>query len=479
MPTWPTSSKPSTTTTSDGTKSISGARGDINQAITNVNTITDFFNLGTPGSGDDNKVLTYDHSSDTISLETNAAAGGDVVDDTTPQLGGDLEVNDKNIQNSGGSNRGDTFIIGSGTTVETSTSTIISGVDSDLDMASNSSKRLCGPVQLTKISDLNAWNDRVHSNAVGTKIELSANFGESGSGGERGRARIRNGYQDITLNTKGFQFGDFAFEKFGDGLNGGFFSAKAFTDVDNGTAHAHTVRAVTLAPQGDGSNDTLTGSNRFTINKLIGAEVVPFVDDKTEVNNFYGVRINADESNNVTGTITNKFSFFSDNANYTFQNDGPAILKGLTFPTSDGTDGQVIKTNGAGTLSFTTMQPSDVLHDLGTLASDGATTTPNFNNGNIQKMVLTRDNGVGGGVKLNAPTNMSDGNLLVILAEASAGTAGQSAAIGVNTGQNYFSNSGSFQQTITSGKTIEIRIRRFSSSKFLIESSNQFTDTAI
>ena len=201
MPTWPTSSKPSTTTTSDGTKSISGARGDINQAITNVNTITDFFNLGTPGSGDDNKVLTYDHSSDTISLETNAAAGGDVVDDTTPQLGGDLEVNDKNIQNSGGSNRGDTFIIGSGTTVETSTSTIISGVDSDLDMASNSSKRLCGPIQLTKISDLNAWNDRVHSNAVGTKIELSANFGESGSGGERGRARIRNGYQDVTLNT--------------------------------------------------------------------------------------------------------------------------------------------------------------------------------------------------------------------------------------------------------------------------------------
>ena len=125
------------------------------------------------------------------------------------------------------------------------------------------------------------------------------------------------------------------------------------------------------------------------------------------------------------------------------------------------------------------MQPSDVLHDLGTLASDGATTTPNFNNGNIQKMVLTRDNGVGGGVKLNAPTNMSDGNLLVILAEASAGTAGQSASISVNTGQNYFSSTGSFNFSITSGKTLEIRIRRFSSTKFLIENSNQFTDTAI
>lgn len=46
------------------------------------------------GAGQDNYVLTYDDSSGLISLEA-AAAGGisDVVDDTTPQLGGQLDVN--------------------------------------------------------------------------------------------------------------------------------------------------------------------------------------------------------------------------------------------------------------------------------------------------------------------------------------------------------------------------------------------------
>lgn len=52
----------------------------------------------TVGSGQDNYVLTYDHSAGTISLEAAAAAGlNNVSDDTTPQLGGDLDVNGNNI----------------------------------------------------------------------------------------------------------------------------------------------------------------------------------------------------------------------------------------------------------------------------------------------------------------------------------------------------------------------------------------------
>jgi hypothetical protein len=49
------------------------------------------------GSGQDNYVLTYDHANTQISLE--AASGGmsDVVDDTTPQLGGDLDTNSNDI----------------------------------------------------------------------------------------------------------------------------------------------------------------------------------------------------------------------------------------------------------------------------------------------------------------------------------------------------------------------------------------------
>lgn len=52
------------------------------------------------GAGQDNYVLTYDHSAGTIGLEAASGGGGgisDVVDDTTPQLGGDLDVNGNSI----------------------------------------------------------------------------------------------------------------------------------------------------------------------------------------------------------------------------------------------------------------------------------------------------------------------------------------------------------------------------------------------
>ena len=549
MPTWPTV-KPVTTTTDSDSDTISGARDDINKAITNVNTITDFFNLGTPGASDDDKVLTYDHttgyivletasggasignlvvtgtppnqttlttdatnkditiettgtgelllrssqkvevntafeatggvhttnavrlhaigtsstgnlvlSGHTISVDSQGPGGGDqiiinpgsggtvtiedelninnaytlpsvdgsanyylrtdgagtvtwvagtgggltytdfsvgaegtasgdgaisynntngvftytpatieglggIVADTTPQLGADLQVNDSNITNSDGSNRGDAFVIGSTNTVETSTSTIVSGIDTDLDImsagtTSTAGERIAGPVKLVKISDLNTWNDRVHSNCTATKIELTDSFGEQSTGAERGRARIRNGYHDITLNTKGYQFGNFNFERFGDGLSAGVFSAKAFTDVDNGTAHTSTVKAVTLVPQGDGSAATLTGSNKFTINKLIGAEIEPFVDSATDVNTFYGVRVKVIDSGaqaTVTGSITNKYSFFSDNAAYVNYNAGgftPGAFASTALPTNLPAGTQIAVSDAASTTNGT------------------------------------------------------------------------------------------------------------------------------
>jgi hypothetical protein len=39
---------------------------------------------------------------------------------------------------------------------------------------------------------------------------------------------------------------------------------------------------------------------------------------------------------------------------------GTTVIDGLTFPTADGTNGQVIKTNGSGTLSFVTAATGDV-----------------------------------------------------------------------------------------------------------------------
>lgn len=51
----------------------------------------------TVGAGQDNYVLTYDNSSGLISLEASGAGASDLVNDTTPQLGGNLDVNGNSI----------------------------------------------------------------------------------------------------------------------------------------------------------------------------------------------------------------------------------------------------------------------------------------------------------------------------------------------------------------------------------------------
>jgi hypothetical protein len=368
--------------------------------------------LGTPGAGDDGKYLEYDDTTGKIILTSVTPGGGltNLVDDTTPELGADLQVNDFDISNSDGSNRGDAFVIGSNSSVETSTSQIVSGIDTDLDImsagtTSTAGERIAGPVQQVVISDLNAWNDRVHSNCTATKIELSDNFGESGSGAERGRARIRNFYNDLTMNTKGYQFGDFTFARFGDGINAGVFSVKGFTDVDNGTAHIHTIRGVLAAPQADGSDDTLTGANRFTVNQMSGVEASPFTDSVSDVNNVYGFKF--DSSNiNASSTVSNKYSFYSDATGYELNNAGHIV--GNSF--------------GYGSV-----------YDIGTIASTATDFDVDYSNGGLQKVTLTAATGSASTV-INAPTNMADGDTLYLIVTCTTGPVGTTGNFTFKTG---------------------------------------------
>lgn len=86
----------------NGNKIVSVSNGDIdiepngtgNVLLGNLTFDAD----QTVGAGQDNYVLTYDHGTGVIGLEV-AASGGlaNIVEDTTPQLGGDLDVNTKNI----------------------------------------------------------------------------------------------------------------------------------------------------------------------------------------------------------------------------------------------------------------------------------------------------------------------------------------------------------------------------------------------
>ena len=74
MATWPSSNKPVTTTTDADSDSISGARADINKAITNQIEIIDMFNI--PGSPTDNYILKYNASANRFDME--ADAGGTI-----------------------------------------------------------------------------------------------------------------------------------------------------------------------------------------------------------------------------------------------------------------------------------------------------------------------------------------------------------------------------------------------------------------
>ena len=94
MPTWP-ATKASTTNLDAGTDKPSLARADIKQNVDNVNDIIDMFYITTPSN---NQILKYNSSNSRFELASDTDTGiTDVVQDTTPQLGGNLDVNGQSI----------------------------------------------------------------------------------------------------------------------------------------------------------------------------------------------------------------------------------------------------------------------------------------------------------------------------------------------------------------------------------------------
>ena len=84
---------------------------------------------------------------------------------------------------------------------------------------------------------------------------------------------------------------------------------------------------------------------------------------------------------------------------------GTAILKGLTYPTSDGTNGQVIKTNGSGVLSFVAAATGDVVGPVS--STDTALALWNGTTGDTLKDSV---------VTLDALGNFSSSNVLTLAA---------------------------------------------------------------
>ena len=93
-----------TATTLANTRTIAGNNFNGSQNVTiSLNQLSDV-NVGTPGSGQDDQVLAWDNANSEFSLTTVSTGGGggisDIVDDNTPQLGGNLDVQSNEINTS-------------------------------------------------------------------------------------------------------------------------------------------------------------------------------------------------------------------------------------------------------------------------------------------------------------------------------------------------------------------------------------------
>jgi hypothetical protein len=78
------------------------------------------------------------------------------------------------------------------------------------------------------------------------------------------------------------------------------------------------------------------------------------------------------------------------NINITPNGTGKVVLDGISYPDTDGTDGQFIKTNGSGVLSFGAMTLS---YSSGTATGDGTTTTATISSGRTVNDILVFVNG--------------------------------------------------------------------------------------
>ena len=89
-----------TATTLANTRTIAGNNFNGSDNVTiSLNQLSDV-NVGTPGSGQDDQVLAWDNANNEFALTTVSSGSGgisDVVDDSTPQLGGNLDTNEKEI----------------------------------------------------------------------------------------------------------------------------------------------------------------------------------------------------------------------------------------------------------------------------------------------------------------------------------------------------------------------------------------------
>jgi hypothetical protein len=117
---------------------------------------------------------------------------------------------------------------------------------------------------------------------------------------------------------------------------------------------------------GDAVTDTITFNGEYTFPSADGSANQVLATDGAGNLSFVDVATTLDAVTDNGATTTNAITV------------GSITAAGLAYPTADGTNGQVLSTNGAGTLSFV-----DVATTLDAVTDNGATTTNSIEVGGI------------------------------------------------------------------------------------------------
>ena len=319
--------------------------------------------------------ITTTAGTDTVTFATSAITS--VAADTSPQLGGNLDVNGNSIVSASNGNisitpNGSGKIVLDGLSFPTSDGSAdqvlktdgsgnlsfatVSGCGSGIgSLAADSSPQLGGDLDVNGNDIVSVSNGNINLLPNGSgKVILDGN-------GSSGGVTITDGNIDIRTGT------------------GAVSKVKFYCESSN--AHAQTLQAQphsagssavitlpvatgTLIGSGDTgsvSNTMLAGS--IAASKLagsignsklsnssitIGSDAIALGASRTDINGLTSLDVDniTIDGNVISSTDTN------GNITLTPNGSGKVVLDGLTYPASDGTNGQVIVTNGSGVLSF-------------------------------------------------------------------------------------------------------------------------------
>ena len=320
--------------------------------------------------------ITTTAGTDTVTFATSAITS--VAADTSPQLGGNLDVNGNSIVSASNGNISITPN-GSGKIVLDGLSFPTSDGSADQVLKTDSS----GNLSFATVSG--GGGSGIASLAADSSPQLGGDLDVNGND----IVSVSNGNINLLPNGSGKVILD------GDGSSGGVTITDGNIDIRTGTgavskvkfycessnAHAQTLQAQphsagssavitlpvatgTLIGSGDTgsvSNTMLAGS--IAASKLagsignsklsnssitIGSDAIALGASRTDINGLTSLDVDniTIDGNVISSTDTN------GNITLTPNGSGKVVLDGLTYPASDGTNGQVIVTNGSGVLSF-------------------------------------------------------------------------------------------------------------------------------